>query len=219
MAYFTLMLTYFSLPLSYGANEIDFGSGGVYNFPVPVTITQDNEPDIKFSARFDTKPFTPPPYYIIRYLHWNDKKSWGIETVHQKLYLQNNIQDVQKFTITNGYNFFFITRGWQFSVNDRSKKLFLVGLGPIITHPETTVRNKKFDEQGGIPWFDSNGYFLNGISLQIAGEWQHQITQKRFAIFLQPALTAAWARIPIADGHATVPNLSISLKAGLSFFT
>jgi hypothetical protein len=91
---------------------VEWHGGEVYNLPVPVTISQQGYPDIKFTARYRTDAFSPPIYWNLRLSHWKNVRSWEFELVHQKLYLDNTTPEVQKFNISHGFNMIMINRGY-----------------------------------------------------------------------------------------------------------
>jgi len=55
---------------------VDLMTGSAYNVPTPLTIRQDGYPDIRMTARYQTKPFGPfAPYYSWRVNVWNDART------------------------------------------------------------------------------------------------------------------------------------------------
>ncbi len=176
------------------------GSGSAYNFTTPLEIRQDGEEDINISsARYDTKAFsTFAWYYDMRIAIWKDSHAWEFETHHHKLHLDNRPDEVQRFVISHGYNLNTINSAWLINTF-----IYRLGLGIVITHPETTVRNKEYNDKGGI-----NGFHLSGVTAQAALEKRFSVTEKIF-IYLETKLTASYAKIPVEDGDASVPNAAI----------
>jgi hypothetical protein len=86
-----------------------------------------------------------------------------------------------------------------------------LGAGVVVTHPETTVRGKRFPEEGGIfHW----GYFLSGPTVQLSAGRQIRMREDFFAP-AEGKLSASFARIPVADGTADVANVALHGVFGL----
>ena len=54
---------------------VEWHGGEVYNLPIPVTISQQGFPDIKFTAHFRTDAFSPPIYWNLRLSRWLNDRS------------------------------------------------------------------------------------------------------------------------------------------------
>jgi len=67
----------------------EFFGGSVYNFTTPLIIRQSGYDNIKINARYKTKPFELPIYYMLRIARWKENGAWEFEFIHQKLYLEN----------------------------------------------------------------------------------------------------------------------------------
>ena len=80
-----------------------------------------------------------------------------------------------------------------------------------MTHPETTVRGKSWEDDGGL-----NGFYISGAGGQLALEKRYIITEK-LSLSLELKMTAAYAEIPIADGTATVPNYAAHGLIGIGY--
>lgn len=175
------------------------GTGSAYNFTTPLEIKQDMEADINLSARYDTKAFsTFTWYYDMRIARWKNDHAWEFETHHHKLHLDNRPDEVQSFVISHGYNLITVNSVWL--INDL---IYRLGLGIVMTHPETTVRDKEYNDKGGI-----NGFHISGITAQAALEKRFSVTEMIF-VYLETKLTASYAKIPVEDGDASVPNAAI----------
>jgi len=201
----------------YYKNDISFATGGAYNIPLPLIIRQDGYPKIRVgAAHYDTKPFVPPPYYDIRYSRWMDSKTaWELEFIHHKLYLSNTPQDVQEFTITNGYNLFFANMAFKETLyKSLIHFIWRFGVGPTFTHPESTIRNKRFDERGGLPWFDTDGYFVSGLAGQAAVEFDLAIF-KMLNFFVEGKFIPSFSTVPINSGRADVYTIGLHGVFGL----
>ena len=184
--------------------------GSAYNLPTPLTVRQTGYPDIRFSAHYDTKPFGPYyPYYSWRASLWNDAhdQAWEVTQVHHRLFLANNPPEIQFFAIHFGYNFYMVGHAWK-----RGGFIYHADGGILICSPDNTVRGLKLETQGtGI--LDS-GYTLAGGGGEVAVSRQFPLS-RRFFVVADAALLVGRARVPVADGSATVPNVGMHGKAGI----
>lgn len=186
--------------------SVELMGAGVYNVPLPLTISQQAHPDIKLTARYATEPFKLPVYYDWRISRWEEDKSWEVEFIHHKLYLQNTPSEVQKFSISHGFNMLFINRGFY-----RQGYCYRAGAGVIIAHPESIVRGMEFDSSaGGNDW----GYYLSGPALQASVNRLYYLGE-RFFIHAGTKITFGYASVKVAQGRADVYNLAFHLLLGL----
>jgi len=121
MFYRLVFLLIFLTPYCISAQEksswnVEFHGGIPINLPLPLTIKQNNQPDIKLTAQFDSEPFVPPIYWVFRISKWKNNKAWEFEMMHQKLYLKNTTPEVQYFSITHGYNQLMVNRAFKFNL-------------------------------------------------------------------------------------------------------
>ncbi len=191
-------------------NYLEFSTGYVFNADQTLTVKQNGYPDITFNAEFDTKPFTEPFYYSLRYGRWSGNTAWEIELIHDKLYVDDTPPDIQQFEITDGFNLLTINRAWNIS-----DIIYRVGIGTVITHPDITVRGITNFERGGgaIPAFWQDGYHWGGVALQGAIQKHFFVTKNTF-FTLEAKLVYAETNVPIADGSVDVTNESIHLLFG-----
>jgi len=181
--------------------------GDAYCFNTPLTIKQAGYEDIKLTARYATYSFQQPFYYSWRLSRWSNKRSWEIEFIHLKIKLKNTTAEDQNFEISHGYNIFTINRAW-----DLQKVIVRVGLGGVIAHPESIIRGKRFPETGGF----NDGYYIAGPIIQIGAGKGFRLVGELF-LALEGKLTAAYAKVPVVDGHAYVPHLGIHGLFGLKY--
>jgi hypothetical protein len=134
------------------------------------------------------------------------RDEWAVELVHHKVYLSNPPPEVESFSISHGYNMLLASRGW-----DLGSVWFRVGAGPVITHPESTVRGRSLDEHGGPI---GGGYYLSGGAIAAMAERRLVLVGPLYASF-GAMITAAFARVPVQGGDADVPNLAIHVLAGI----
>ena len=186
--------------------------GTAYNLPTPLTVSQSGYPDIRFSAHYDTKPFGPYyPYYSWRATLWNREgtEAWELTQVHHRLFLSNNPPEIQVFAIHFGYNFFMVGHAWK-----RGDFVYHVDGGVLVCNPESTVRGRTLNTRGtGL--FDA-GYTLAGGGGQVGVSRTFHLTKHLFAAG-NLSFMAGRARVPVADGSAAVPNLSVHGQLGVGF--
>jgi hypothetical protein len=181
--------------------------GSSVSLPTPLTITQQGRPDIHFTAHWATRPFLDTWYYAGRIGVWSGHRGWLFDFTHHKVYLTNGPPEVQRFRITNGMNLFTVSRGFR-----RGRLSYAVGAGPVITFPITRVRNRTLDNGRGF----LGGYFLSGGNLMASVTRQVPLGA-RFFLSLDTRVTATYVRVPVAGGHASVPNLALHFHAGAGY--
>jgi hypothetical protein len=181
--------------------------GGAYNFRLPLVIRQDGEDNIRLNAEYDTKPFETPMYYAVRLGWWQDDRSWELELIHHKLYLENKPPEVEHFSITHGFNLLTVNRAWK-----TPYFIWRLGAGVVITHPESTVRGKTFEQDSGFV----DGYYLSGPTAQIAAEKRFYFYKGLFISF-EAKYTLSWVHVPIKDGSADLWNSAVHGLFGLGF--
>lgn len=206
------MLLFLSL-VSKGQNAewaFDIHGGLPWNIPVPMTVYQENQPEIYLNARFRTDPFSAPFFWLWRISRSNGSCSWEFEAVHHKLYLENPTDEIQSFSISHGYNMLIVNRGIQISFFDSFDFLLRTGAGIILAHPENRIREKKLDENLG--WMNT-GYYVSGPVLNIsAGKLFHPVGPIRLNIEFR--CNPSWSVVPVADGYARLWNLPLMLVFG-----
>ena len=89
---------------------------------------------------------------------------------------------------------------------------YAVGAGPVITFPINRVRGQKLASGRGF-W---GGYFLSGGTLMASATRRFPVVAGVF-LSLDGRVSASYVRVPVAEGHASVPNLALHLHAGLGF--
>ena len=194
---------------SYWSLEIH---GGIpYNIPAPLVVKQENEPTIRLNARYSSEPFKSPGYYIFRGGYWKDGRSWEIEFVHYKLYLDNKPPEIQEFSISHGYNILTFNRALDKVLFGNFDYILRLGAGVVISHPENTIRNRPLEQDGGL---SGAGYYFTGPVLNIT-------IAKRFYLF-EPLFinteikfnpSVSW--VPVQDGQAIVWNMPITFAFGM----
>jgi hypothetical protein len=217
MRKYRLALIIISLYMAVNASQayaewvFQLGTGTAYNIPTRLEIEQNGYEKISLTAEYDTKAWeTFAWYYDFRMGWWKDGRAWELETIHHKLYLDNKPPEVESFSISHGYNLNYVNRAWR--TNWPIKNIiYRVGAGIVITHPETTVRGKEYENDGGV-----YGFHFGGVTGQVAAEKRFPLSTKVF-FSLEAKFTASYAEIPIADGEAKVPNLAVHGIFGLGY--
>lgn len=179
--------------------------GTAWSAPLPLTIYQQGHEPIRIERpRWETRPLYESPYYAIRV----DNGRWGFELIHHKLYLATAHPEVQQFWISHGYNLVLIER-----LVSRPPVTLVYGAGPVVTHPETIVRGLELSDPPHAE-ISLTGYYLSGAALHAGAAYRRPLA-RRLAVVAEAKLTAAWATVPVANGHADVPNLAVHGIVGL----
>jgi hypothetical protein len=202
------------------ANEYSFElfSGTVYNMKEDIVIRQSGELDIKIdNANLKSHPQTTPFYYGYRFSRWyKDNTAWEFEHIHQKLYIDNSNEvhpDVQKWEITDGFNFFTLNKAWK---KTDLNLIYRLGGGFVIAHPDITVRNKTNHKRGNGALHFGEGYHLSGFVLQTSVQKIFTLNKDWF-YSTELKITYAKANVPIADGNVDVQNRAIHLDFGIGY--
>ena len=208
---FFLLLS-FSIPVNAQNKSwtLDIKSGIPVHIPAGLTIHQNNYPEIRLkSARFNSEPFRSPYFWSARLGYQHGSVIWELEEIHLKLFLKNKPEEVQQFSISHGYNLLFINRS--FELNDLI--LIHAGMGIALTHPETTIRSEKFNENNGI---FNMGYYLSGAAIQLSLEKRIRINRH---FFFCPEIKVMQSRssIPVANGRANFWNANVQFLTGLLY--
>ncbi|MGH7659280.1 MAG: hypothetical protein ACREL6_13675 [Gemmatimonadales bacterium] len=181
-------------------------AGTSVSAPTPLTVTQEGEEDLHFTAHYSTRPFKDTPYYAARVGFWSGDRGWLIDFIHQKLYLEDPPAGIQGFNISNGFNILALSRGWK-----RGHLVLTLGAGVVITHPETRIRGRNIDPDRGFIW---DGYFLSGGAV-IGGINRRFPITGDFFLSLDGRMSASYVSVPTAGGHASVPNVAFHGHGGV----
>ncbi|KAA3438812.1 hypothetical protein [Rufibacter hautae] len=202
-----LLLTHITQEARSQGISAEVFAGTSWSLPTRLTVRQPNEADIRFRARYHTRPWTGSPYYAYRVGYNN----WSAELVHHKVYLENPPSEIERFEVSHGYNLAMVSRVIP-SVG--SATLFRIGLGLVIGHPEGRIRGKDINP---VKSFLGGGYHISGLCLQAAVGSRLGVAEHWF-FRPEAKLTAAWARMPLAGGgSATVPNIALHTLFGFGY--
>lgn len=177
---------------------LTIGTGLAYNVPLPFVIRQSGYPDLRLTARFATRPFAEVPYYDVKVGVAGEPWAFELELIHHKLYLANRPAEVDTFEITHGYNPILLN-----VVREKWSAAFRAGAGILLAHPQSTIRGLRFFEAGGIL-----GWYASGPAAQVGVSKSWELGQ-HISAAVEAKLVGAWARVPVVDGSADVPNLSL----------
>jgi hypothetical protein len=190
-----------------GQVELQAFFGSSISLPTPLTITQAGEPDLHFTAHWATRPFLDTWYYGGRVGVWSGNRGWLFDFTHHKIYLTNGPDEIQRFRITNGMNLFTVSRGFR-----RGLLSYAIGAGPVIAFPISRVRGRQLTGDRGF----LGGYFLSGAHLMASATRQFPLAEGVF-FSLDGRVSASYVRVPVAGGHASVPNVALHFHAGLGY--
>jgi len=178
--------------------------GGALNANTRMRVEQEGEPDLSFTADFDSRSLEKPIYYVIRVSLADRTGAWELQFVHHKLTLSNPPPEIQFFEISHGFNIFTLDRVFRVD-----PVLVRAGAGIILAHGESTVRDQTYEPTGA-------GYRVTGPAL-MGGVGKTWDLPHRFYVATDAQLSVAWARVPVVDGTAQVTNVALHLMAGLGF--
>ena len=199
-------------PLSSSATDLssfEFMLGDAWNFQTRLSVAQREYPSIDLRAKYETRPFEKPLYWAFRFgFNRRESGAWELQFIHHKIHLSNTTEEIQHFEITHGLNVVTFNRAFEaLPITVR------VGGGFVIAHPESVVRGLSWYDEGGL--FDS-GYHLTGPAVTAGVGKDFQLTPHLFVV-LEAQLVAAWAKVPIAQGDATAPNVALHGMAGFGY--
>lgn len=188
--------------------------GEQYNIATPLTIRQSGEETITVGrAEYASDAWTglDSPYYAWRIGRRDADGIWELELVHEKITLKNKPEEVQHFEISHGYNLITLNRAWNLlGVHDLYWRF---GAGVVLTHPETTVRDKSMGYGASFP----DGFYISGPTMQLAINKRLHVWKGLFGV-LEAKYTLSYARrVPIAEGTADVPNTAFHYLFGVGY--
>jgi len=202
------LLTFASPSTAESGWVIEFLVGVPFPFPSTMTIRQGAEPDLRHRPRFASRPFNRPLYYAARIGKLDGSDGWELELNHDKFYLSNPTRDVTHFAVSHGFNRITLNR-----VMERGDLVRRLGAGVVITHPENTVRGRRFPEEGGILGM---GYHLSGPTAM--GAIGGRIGRREGPFLPLEAMgTASWVRVPVADGNADLAVAGLHALVGTGY--
>ncbi len=188
--------------------SIEAAGGFAINTPTRLTIHQSGQPDLRFTAHYASRSLASPLYYAVRIGRWVAGRAWEVEFIHHKLYLTNPPADVQQFEVSHGFNLVTINRALPLG-----RAVWRPGIGLVLTHPESMIRGRPFNTgRGLLGW----GYYVTGPAAQLAVARRFGVAD-RFFVSAEGKVTAAYARVPVPDGSATLTNLAFHALVGVGY--
>lgn len=189
--------------------SVELFGGTSFNLHTPFEVSQAGQPELNMTAEWDTRPFHAAPYYAYRISHMDSlgTSGWAYDFTHHKIYLQNRPPEIGKFEISHGYNLVVLSRLWV-----RHRWIWSLGGGPVIGHPESTVRGLKHDDDHGGTF--GGGYFLCGVTAQ-GGLGRRMDLGKHFFASGLTKVSVATCRVPVRDGWAEAPNVATHVNIGV----
>jgi hypothetical protein len=176
--------------------------GGSWSRSSRLTIRQDGFQDLRFDAKWETKPFTDPIYYSVRAGRWSRRGGWELELTHHKLYLRNPPPEVEHLEVSHGYNLVTLNRAW-----DLGPVLVRAGAGPVVAHVEGRVRGRSYG---------TSGYEWTGPALQVGVE-KRLTLRERWLLGVEGKVSAARAVISVPGGELNAPNVAGHLLVSLGY--
>ncbi len=180
--------------------------GGAWNASLPVTVRQAGQPDIDFTADWETKPFTGPFYWVVKASLEDRSGAWELQLLHDKLYLSDEPTEVEAFEVTHGFNLLTLARSFRLGKGFS----FRGGAGAVLAHAETTVRGEHEGSAGNL----GGGYELTGPVFLAGAGWELPLS-RYFFLSAEALVTAAYAKVPVARGDATFWNVALHGLIGL----
>jgi hypothetical protein len=182
--------------------------GSAWSAPLPVVVRQRGAPDLRFSARRESRSSETPLYYVVRARRDDPRGAWTIELVHHKVHLVAPHPEVESFGVSHGYNLVLLGRttrfrGWHAGA----------AAGLVVAHPENTVRGRRLDERRGLL---RAGYVVAGPAASATAGFSQPLALG-FDLVTEARVTLAWARVPVAGGSADVPDAALHLAVGLGW--
>jgi hypothetical protein len=187
--------------------RVEVALGAAHSFDSTVQIEQEGHPTLDIDASWDGRSFESPLYYGLRLAHADDRGAWALRFVHLKVYLTNPPDEVSRFSVSHGYNLLTLERSF-----DVEGFEIWIGAGLVIAHPESTIRGLTRPEDKGGPF--GGGYFLTGPTGAVAASRRVRLTGW-LALLPEVRLTLSRARVPVAEGEASVPNAAVHLLLGV----
>jgi hypothetical protein len=188
--------------------SIDAFTGTAFNLHTPLSISQEGEADLDFTAHYSTRPMEDTPYFGARVSIWKGDRAFVITLVHHKLYLSNPPPEVAWFRITYGFNMGTVGVAWR-----RGNLSYTVGAGGVITHASSMVRGKRYLGTGG-PL--NRGYTFSGVTALASVQYKVPVS-RAFYLSGETMASASYIEVSVKDGQAHVPAAALHLHAGFGY--
>ena len=191
--------------------RLSFFGGTAFQAPARLTVRQAGAEDLRFTAHYAAHPFTAPIYYAWRIAWWNAARpgaarGWALELVHHKVFVTNPPPEIERFSVSHGLNLVSAMRLWEVG-----RAHLFAGIGPVISHPESSIRGRVLEQRGGI--FDA-GYHWTGPQLSVGAGTSARVLGRAF-VNVEARGAAARVRVPVAGGSARFTHLGLHLMLGI----
>jgi hypothetical protein len=206
---FVVAITLFITPAKAFADDVTFAIflGAAKSFDSTVEMQFDNHPDQAFDAQWENYPMTGAPYYAWR-LGWDrGDDAIELELIHHKIYLANEVDNIDEFEITHGYNLLTLNYTWKLDLVD-----LRFGGGIILAHPEIVAFGEPLEETH----FMSMEFVYSGLTAQVAASKKFRLTDYLSGI-AEVKLTASNGEVPLEEASVTVPIVAIHFLVGIDF--
>jgi len=190
-----------------GGCRLDVGTGTAFNLPTPVWIDQSGWARKRVGVDFSTRPFEVPLYYAVRLAKSDHRGAWELLMVHHKLYSEDPPSPIQWLSATHGFNILALERAER-----RRTWIYRLGGGLVVTHPESTIRSRRFDEKGGLL---GRGYYPSG-PVAVGSVAKVVSSNRGYRLSLEAEGTVAYCWMPIYGGSLHAFVVSFHLRAALS---
>jgi hypothetical protein len=185
---------------------VELALGGAASLGSTLRVEQGGQPPLELDADWETRSLEAPLYYAVRVSRSGQRGGWALRLVHHKLYLRDPPPEIERFSISHGYNLLTLERGFFVSGFE-----LWAGVGVVIAHPESSVRGlDQPQDQDGI----GGGYHATGPTVALAAARKVALG-RRLAIVPELRFTLSRAHVPVADGEAWAPNAAVHFTIGL----
>lgn len=178
--------------------------GDAYNFHSRLKVEQDGGYSRSVTARYDTRGFEAPVYYLLRVARWTDDRAWEFSLNHHKLYLRNPPSGVSSLSVSHGFNILAVTRAYR-----AGDWVYRFGAGPVVTHAEATINGVGYD----------GPYKFAGAALMAGGGRRFYLAKSTY-FSIEAMATAAYASPAMSgppDAKIKVSNVAVHGLAGFGF--
>jgi len=198
----------FSGPLTDGLRLMG-ALGQSISLPNQLSIHRNDGKQYVIDAVYRNRSFENYPYWTARLEWWQAGDSWEFEAIHHKIYLANPPAGIVDFSISDGYNMFFLNRGHYVKDWDVVGRL---GAGVTFSHPDVTFSDRPRYYIHG--W---SGHRISGWGVQMAIEKRFDVSASHY-LSTELKVTAAYARSGISDDYqhdyAVAPDVAVHLVVG-----
>jgi hypothetical protein len=184
--------------------SVEAYAGSAYNVPARLQLEQDGGFSRSLKAKFETRGFDSPLYYLLRAGKWQDNYATEFSILHHKLYLKNPPAGVSDLSVSHGFN--ILTLNGAYRVKDW---VYRFGAGPVVTHAEATINGFRYD----------GPYRLSGAAMLAAVGRRFYIAKSTF-LSVEAMASAAYATPRLSgslNGEMRITHLAFHGLAGIGY--